>query len=62
MTIEAVGLVESMSVGLGDKILVSIRLESSRSQVLIEVLATREELSTLYYPGKQVNLQIRPKP
>jgi hypothetical protein len=62
MTIEVFGHVESMTVGPLGRIVVVIRLESARSQVLVEVLATKEELSSLYYPGKPITMRITPNP
>jgi hypothetical protein len=62
MTIEAFGHVESMTVGPVGKIVVIIRLESARSQVLVEVLATKDELASLYYPGKPITMRITPNP
>lgn len=62
MTIEVHGHVESLSTGPMSMIAVTIRLASARSQELLTVFASKEELSTLYYPGKPITVRITPNP
>lgn len=62
MTIEVFGHVESLSVGPMAQIAVTIRLASARSQELLTIFASKEELAQLYYPGKAITLRITPNP
>lgn len=52
MTIEIHGHIESLSTGPMTQIAVTIRIASARSQELLTVFASKEELAQLYYPGK----------
>jgi hypothetical protein len=62
MTIEIHGHIESLSVGPMTQIAVTIRIASARSQELLTVFASKEELAQLYYPGKPITLRITPNP
>lgn len=62
MTIEIHGHIESLSIGPMTQTAVTIRLASARSQELLTVFASKEELAGLYYPGKPITLRITPNP
>lgn len=62
MTIEIFGHVESLSAGPMTQIAVTIRIASARSQQLLTVFASKEELAQLYYPGKPIIIRITPNP
>ena len=62
MTIIVYGHVENLAQGPGSMIEVTIRLENARSQTLVKVFATLEELAQLYHPGKPITLRITPNP
>ncbi len=62
MTIEIHGHIESLSAGPMTQIAVTIRIASARSQELLTVFASKEELAQLYYPGKPITLRITPNP
>lgn len=62
MTIEIHGHIESLSTGPMAQIAVTIRIASARSQELLTVFASKEELAQLYYPGKPITLRITPNP
>ena len=62
MTIEVHGHVESLGLGPMTMVSVTIRIASARSQELLTVFATRDELANQYYPGKGITIRITPNP